>query len=297
MLSTGRLSILLAVILLSKCSQPEEAPFRGDAPDDAYLEGSAYPYFGSEEEWEQRFFTDHIKTQVKRRGQRQMLDIVRGKPEEAVRYAEELLAADPADQESLFNLAVARAQLGQLDQAMEAVRRAEEAGLPFERFLAGPRNLLKPLMEHEPFRQEADARDIKLLHGPMVGSVTGTSARFWVRTAEESDVQVMAGSGDTFRPQVRSAVARTSAEIDYTVIVELQGLEPGTTFHYDVTVDGESVLAPDHPSFRTFPSRATPVQFEIGFGGGAGYVPQHERMWHVIRSRGPLVFCQIKDLH
>ena len=44
-----------------------------------------------------------------------MLDIVRGKPEDTVQYAEELLAADPSDQESLFNLAVAQAQLGELD--------------------------------------------------------------------------------------------------------------------------------------------------------------------------------------
>ena len=108
-------------------------------------------------------------------------------------------------------------------------------------------------------------------------------------------MQVMAGSGDTFRPQVRSAIARTSAGADYTVIVELQGLEPGATFHYDVTVDGESVLAPDYPSFRTFPSRGAPAQFDIGFGGGAGYVTQNERMWDVIGSRDPLAFFFLGD--
>ena len=105
MRSIARLSILLAVILLSRCSQPEEAPFRGDAPEEAYLEGSEYPYFGSEEEWEQGFFTDRFKTLAKRWGQRQMLAIVRGNPEEAIRHAEQLLAADPGEQESLFNLA------------------------------------------------------------------------------------------------------------------------------------------------------------------------------------------------
>ena len=224
MLSIACNSILLMLILLLGCTEREE-PFRGFAPDDAYSEGSEYPYFGSENAWDLRFFTEHIKRLVKRRGQRQMLDIVRGRPEEAARYAEELLAADPADQESLFNLAVARAQLGQLNQAMEAVRRAEEAGLPFERFLAGPRNLLCPLIDHEPFQREVARRDIKLIHGPAVGSVTGTSARFWVRTAEESAIQVIVGSGDTFTPQVRSAVARTSAAADYTAIVELQGLD------------------------------------------------------------------------
>ena len=130
MLPIARHSVLLMLVLLSGCTQPEEEPFRGFAPDEAYLEGSEYPYFGSENEWDSRFFTEHIDRLIKRRGQRQMFDIVRGKPRETVRYAEELLAADPADQESLYNLAVARTQLGELDLAMEAVRRAEEAGLP-----------------------------------------------------------------------------------------------------------------------------------------------------------------------
>ena len=295
MLSTARLSVLLALILSSGCSEPEEEPFRGAAPEEAFLEDDDYPYFGSEEEWEQGFFTDRFETQVKRWGQRQMLAIVRGNPEEAIRHAEQLLAADPGEQESLFNVAVAHAQLGRLDQAMEAVRRAEDAGLPFERFLAGPRDLLKPLTEHEPFRQESDARDIKLLHGPMVGSVTGTSARFWVRTAEESDVQVIAGRADKLSPDENSPIARTSAEADYTAIIELQGLEPNTIYGYEVMVDSQPTLAPDYPSFRTFPSRGAPAQFEIGFGGGAGFVPQHERMWDVIRSRNPLAFFFLGD--
>ena len=259
------------------------------------FEGSEYPYYGNESGWDLRFFTEHIDRLAKRRGQRQMLDIVRGKPEDTVQYAEELLAADPSDQESLFNLAVAQAQLGELDLAMEAVRRGEEAGLPFERFLAGPRDLVKPLIDYEPFQREVARRGIKLIHGPMVGSVTGTSARFWVRTAEESDVQVVAGSSETFSPQVRSAVAHSSADADYTVVVELHGLEPGATFHYDLTVDGESVLGPDYPSFRTFSPRGTPGQFEIGFGGGAGHVPRHERMWDVIGSRDPLAFLFLGD--
>ena len=294
MLTIARHSILLTIILLLGCSQEEKA-FRGFAPDEAYLEGSEYPYCGSENAWDLRFFTEHIETLVKRRGQRQMLDLVRGKPEDTVQYAEELLAGNPADQESLFNLAVARAQLGELGRAMEAVRRAEEVGLLFERFLAGPRNPLEPLMNHEPFRQEAARKDIRLIHGPMVGSVTGTSTRFWVRTAEESDLQVIAGSGDTFSPQVRSAIARSSAEADYTAIVELEGLDPGTTYRYEVTVDGRSALDPDCPAFHTAPARGVPRQFEVGFGGGAGYVPGHERMWDVIRSRDPLAFLFLGD--
>ena len=288
---------LLALALCLGC-EVREAPSRGYAPPEAYLEGSEYPYFGAETPWNLRFFTEHPEELVKRRGQRQMLDLVRGRPEEAARYAEDLLEGDPADQESLFNLAIARAQLGELGRAMEAVRLAVQAGLPFERFLAGPRELLQPLTESDAFRQEAARRSLALIHGPMVGAVTDTSARFWVRTAEESDVQVVAAAiadGDALGPEARSGDARTEAGIDYTAIVSLDGLEPGTRYRYDVLVDRRSVLGPDLPTFMTAPERGKPSRFKIGFGGGAGYVPKNERMWDVIRSHEPQAFLFLGD--
>ncbi len=290
--------VLLLPVLLLGCAGPE-APFRGHAPPEAYLEGSEYPYFGAETPWDLRFFTEHPERLVKRRGQRQMLDLVRGRPEEAVRYAEELLATNPADQESLFNLAIARAQLGELDRAVDAARLAEQAGLPFERFLAGPRDLLKPLTEYEPFREEASRREVRLIHGPMVGSVTGTSARFWVRTPEEAAIRVVAqasaGDVDTFRPAARSETVLATAGADYTAIVVLDGLQPGTSYRYDVLVDGRSALGPDHPAFVTSPDHGEPARFEVGFGGGAGYVPENERMWDAIRSHAPQAFLFLGD--
>jgi len=288
MLSVARSSFLLTLALLFGCSQQEEPPFRGYAPGDAYLEGSEYPYYGSENPWDRRFFTEHIENLPQRRGQREMLDIVDGKSEEAIRYAEQLLAADPGDLESLFNLAIARAQLGQIDQAMDAVHKAVDGGMPFERFVAGPRDLLKFLVESEPFQKELAKRDIRLIHGPMVGAVTATSARFWVRTARESTVQVSAGG-------VKSDTANTSADADYTAVVLVQGLRPNTTYNYNVTVDGKSVPRPDHHVFHTYPAPGEHSQFHVGFGGGAGYVPAHERMWDVIRSHDPRAFLFLGD--
>ena len=61
---------------------------------------------------------------------------------------------------------------------------ALDAGLPFTRLVAGPRDLLAPLYETEDFKNWATKySDPKLVHGPMVGAVTDSSASFWVRTA------------------------------------------------------------------------------------------------------------------
>ncbi len=293
-----RIPALSLFVLWIACTGQQE-PFRGNGPPEAFLGGSEYPYFGAETPWNLRFFTEHPERLAKRRGQRQMLDLVRGRPREAARYAEELLAVDPADQESLFNLAIARAQVGQLDRALEATRLAEEAGLPFERFLAGPRDLLKPLTDYEPFRQEALRRDIRLIHGPMVGSVTGTGARFWVRTANEAAVQVVAavenGDTGTLDPEIRSESVRSTAAADFTAIVALEGLDPRTRYRYDVLIDGRPEMGPGYPSFATFPERGGPSRFAVGFGGGAGYVVHNERMWDVIRSRDPHAFLFLGD--
>ena len=109
------ISVLLISISIVGIYCTKESEEIGEfAPPDAYLEGSKHPYYGSENPWDRRFFYDQIGFEYKRRGQRQMLDIVEGRPEEAVRYCRELLAVDPNDLESWFNLTVAQCQTGKV---------------------------------------------------------------------------------------------------------------------------------------------------------------------------------------
>lgn len=275
--------------LMAGCSSGRDDVFRGYAPEEAYRDGDPYPYYGSENPWDLRFFMEHIERLPQRRGQRQMLDIVRGRPEAAAAYATRLLQDDPEDLESLFNLAAARAQLGQLDHAVGAMRRALAGGLPIERFVAGPRDILRPLLESDEFQQELARRNVGLLHGPLVGSVTADSAKFWVRTASESEVRVVVG------PDRHTGSARTRAEANYTAVAEVTGLKPDTEYSYLVAIDGVTASEPANPSFRTYPEAGSPARFSVAFGGGAGYVPAHERMWDVIRRRDPLAFLFLGD--
>ena len=73
------LLIIISLLFLTGCVRDKK--HKGYAPDDAYINGSEYPYYGSENPWDRRFFTEHIQDKYKRRGQRQMLDMVEGKPE------------------------------------------------------------------------------------------------------------------------------------------------------------------------------------------------------------------------
>jgi alkaline phosphatase D len=265
------------------------------APPDAFEEGSAHPYYGSENEWNRRFFYEHNKEYYKRRGQRQMLDLVEGRPQETEQYCRELLAHDPEDLESLFNLAVALAHQDELHKAMEIVRTALERGLPMERFLAGPRDILKPLTDSAPFKKLAETYEIHLLHGPMIGRVTSHSAGFWVRTLNESPVQVIASENRNLANPTKTSIGFTRATDDYTTTLELSGLEPDVTYFYDVYVDGRSMFNRDPPAFRTFPEANSGAKYSVAFGGGAGYVPEHEKIWDVVRGRHPLAFLAMGD--
>ncbi len=50
---------------------------------------------------------------------------------------------------------------------------------------------MRPLAENETFREMVRRDGHPLLHGPMVGSTTDRGASFWVRTGNETPVQVL----------------------------------------------------------------------------------------------------------
>ena len=173
---------------------------------------------------------------------------------------------------------------GDVAQAADYMAQALAAGLPPERFVAGPRNLLEPLWETEAFAELVADKVGPIVHGPMLGCVTDSSAKFWVRTVDEVPLQVVVGRSPDLASAIRSSTVFSDARRDYTAVAEVERLEPGTTYYYDVLVRGRSMLAPEFPSFQTFPTEGSPGRFQVGFGGGAGYTPWKERMWDVIAS-------------
>jgi alkaline phosphatase D len=196
-----------------------------------------------------------------------MLDILEGRSGQAAKHCEELLASEPNDLESMFNLTVARCALADYAGATESMKKAVDAGLPFARFLAGPRQILKPLRETNEFRRYTARHKVRLIHGPMLGCLTDTSAKFWVRTVKR----------------------------DYTAVVEVEELQPDTLYYYDVILKGKSALASKLPSFRTYRPPRSKAHFRVAFGGGAKYTPANERMWDTIRSHRPAALLLLGD--
>jgi len=236
-----------------------------------------------------------VQKASKRTGQQQIQAAIDGNPQKTVEACERFLESDPKHLESLYNLTVAWTQLNDSEKAMVCARRAVDAGLPLERFLAGPRRLLGPLVETPEFARFAAERPIELLHGPMLGCVTDRSAKFWVRTATEVPVQVVVSKSEALASPISSATVFTDAKADFTAVAEVERLEPNTSYYYNVLIKSKPVLGPKVPKFRTYPPAGEKARFQIGFGGGAGFTPRHERMWDTIVSHKLTAFLFLGD--
>lgn len=176
----------------------------------------------------------------------------------------------------------------QPDEALKKARESVSLGLPFERLLAGPREQLSKLHALPEFQKwKAELNPSRLIHGPMVGNVTTTSASIWVRTADEAKVRLLMKEGTLVSDE-----QTTSKAADYTTILKFEDLQPNQKYSYHLLIDGKSVA---EGSFRTFPEEGTGGQFSVGFGGGAGYVPEWEYMWNTILKFDPHAFLMLGD--
>jgi len=220
-------------------------------------------------------------------------NIVDGKFNNAIKDLQKYLEKHPGDLESMFCLAVAYTQKQDIGKAISYVKQAVNAGLPFGRFLAGPRDLLKSLNECDEFKELVKEYEVELLHGPMLGCVTDSSAKFWVRTANEVPVQVFISASEKMKPPIKSSIAKTNKAKDFTAVVAVDGLKADTQYYYELVVAGKKV--PKQWSFRTFPAPGSKDKFQVGFGGGAGYTPWHERMWNTIAAHNLSAFLLLGD--
>ncbi len=88
-------------------------------------------------------------------------------------------------------------------------------------------------------------------HGPIVGGVTDSQARFYVRTSQASGVKIEL-STDTFFTSSITVVDSTKDWRDSSNLFTVNGLNNYTTYHYRIFVNG--LLDTVRGSFKTFPA-------------------------------------------
>lgn len=197
--------------------------------------------------------------------------------------------SDPAEKEFLMTLCLL--EEGKTNLALKSMRQAVRLGLPFERFLAEPREWLAPLRNHPKFKKWKNEKNPQgLVHGPMVGQVTDTSASFWFRTDGPREVSVEI-PGHSSRTTVK-----TTKKNGFVGVVTTSGLLPGTYFNYDVFVDKKKIeISGIDFGFRTFPSSDEDSKFTLAFGGCSGFVPEFEKTWDLIAEHEPRATLLLGD--
>ncbi len=112
-------------------------------------------------------------------------------------------------------------------------------------------------------RTAARQYGIELLGGPMLGSLSHEGARVWVRTVEPAKVSVLVQSPDGER---RFGPVPSTKESDFTAVVPVMGLAPGTRYPYRVLVNDRPVSIPAGAAITTAPAPETPCRMTIAFG-------------------------------
>lgn len=221
----------------------------------------------------------HSQSQYKRIGLEGITEIVAGNPSAAVERFTKHLEESPDDAESQFGLTLAYASLGDLGRAVSSAEAAVKDGLPLERLVAGPRSLMTPLESNESFqRLIAETKD-GLVAGPMLGNLTPHSVDVWVRFGDTTERAFVRVSGRDF-DRIK-AFSTIDSSTDFVAKISIDGLRPAGEYQLEI-LKGTKVVGTG--GFKTFPVEGRPAAFSVAFGGGAGYTPEHERVWTAIRN-------------
>ena len=103
-----------------------------------------------------------------------------------------------------------------------------------------------------------------LTHGPVIGGVTPSKARVFVRTDAAANVALRYGTDPSLARYHVSASLTTNAARDFTVILPLSRLSAETTYYLNVLVNGvPQFTAQPYPSFATFPSKGSRRDFDF----------------------------------
>jgi alkaline phosphatase D len=103
-----------------------------------------------------------------------------------------------------------------------------------------------------------------LTHGPVVGGVTASKAKVFVRIDRAANVALRYGTDPNLHTYQVSQSFQTESSHDFTKIIPLSGLSPETTFYINVLVNGVPQLpSPPYPYFATFPDLGTARNFKF----------------------------------
>ncbi|MBT4666505.1 MAG: hypothetical protein HOB63_08305, partial [Opitutae bacterium] len=143
------------------------------------------------------------------------------------------------------------------------------------------KNLEDGIANHwrDPALQELVKKNgIQLFGGPILGDVTSTSAKFWLRATHPCRITLEITEANSTNPSILSFKTKATETNDLTVVLEVKGLKPFTEYVANFS-DENGPIGRRNNRFRTSPALGQKERFSVAFGGGARYNPPKERIW------------------
>lgn len=196
------------------------------------------------------------------------------------------------DPELLFGLSLAWSVKEDADKSFSYFEQALEHGLPVTRFMTRMQGF-ETLYDQKAFQEKIEPYRNQPVHGPVLGAMSDSSSKIWLRTWDESIVRVSLFADEKGTIKITEETAKTSAKDDYTKVVEIDGLKPHTRYYYCLTIDGEQ--SDSIWSMKTVPAIGEPGIVKVGFGGCSAYNPDFERIWDTIATHDMDVFLTLGD--
>ncbi len=129
--------------------------------------------------------------------------------------------------------------------------------------------------------------------------MTAHGAIIWLRASGEYRISLEVATDLEMRSPIVTDPEVASKANDYTMTIEIDGLEPATTYFYRVLVNGKGDrYLEEYPPFRfkTAPIRGADASFRVAFGSCPKYQDDRiQPIWPVISSFEPDLFLWIGD--
>jgi alkaline phosphatase D len=106
--------------------------------------------------------------------------------------------------------------------------------------------------------------------GPMVGHTGPRETRIWAKASHATKLGVLVGTAaDLADARVVDGPA-LGVDSDFMGHVRVDDLQPNTTYHYTLTLDGNPAMLRPYPAFKTAPEPGQPAKTRIAFSSCVG---------------------------
>lgn len=138
----------------------------------------------------------------------------------------------------------------------------------------------------------------RVMLGPMVGAVTQSSVPVWMQlSGDYFDALVEYTTDPVAGPWRRTPPQRARAADNCTLVIRIEDLQPDTTYHYRVLVNGkQDKYLRDTPPQRVRTAPASPARFRVAFGSCARIQSDPEQpIWRALAQYRPDLFFWLGD--